>query len=162
MIVCLDVDYRANVVVAAGVGFAAWTDAEPALELVVASDAPPAEYEPGRFYLRELPHLLAVLALVEPAPTTVVVDGYVWLAPGRPGLGAHLHDALSIPVIGVAKNPFAGAVAIEVVRGDSARPLLVTAAGLDPAIAAAHVQSMHGAYRIPTLLRRVDQLARSE
>ena len=162
MIVALDVDYNTDRVVAAGIGFDAWTEAVPSLELVVASDAPAAEYEPGRFYLRELPHLTAVLALVDPAPAIIVVDGYVWLAPGRPGLGAHLHEACGVPVIGVAKNPFAGAVAIEVVRGDNARPLLVTAVGIEPADAAAHIRTMHGPHRIPTLLRRVDQLARAQ
>src|SRR5262245_10181018 len=95
VIVCLDVDYRADSVVAAAVGFAAWTDAAPALELVVKSDGAPAEYEPGQFYRRELPHLLAVLALVVPPPELIVVDGYVWLAPNRPGLGAHLYDAVN-------------------------------------------------------------------
>lgn len=165
VIVCVDVDYRqtgrVDAVVTACVGFHAWTDAAPALELVVHTDTPPAAYEPGRFYARELPHLRGVLALVDPPPETIVVDGYVWLAPERPGLGAHLYNALAIPVIGVAKNPFAGAQPIEVVRGQSARPLFVTATGIDAQLAADHVRSMHGAFRIPTLLTRVDQLARA-
>jgi deoxyribonuclease V len=159
VILCVDVDYRANNVVAACVGFDAWTDATAALELVVASDAAAAAYEPGQFYLRELPHVLGVLALA-PAPDVIVVDGYVWLAPERPGLGARLHDAVGVPVVGVAKNPFVGAQAIEVARGVSARPLYVTAVGLDAQVAADHVRDMHGEFRIPTLLRRVDQLAR--
>lgn len=161
MIVCVDVDYRADAVVAACVGFVAWTDATPALELVVRSDTAAAEYVPGRFFERELPHLLAVLALVDPPPDVIIVDGYVWLAPDRPGLGAHLYDALAIPVIGVAKNPFAGAQALEVVRGESARPLYVTAIGIDAERAAEHARDMHGAFRVPTQLRRVDQLARA-
>ena len=160
MIVCVDVDYRPDAVVAACVGFHAWTDPAPALELVTRTDAPPAEYEPGRFYARELPHLLGVLALVDPPPDAIVVDGYAWLAPERPGLGAHLYNELAIPVIGVAKTSFVGAQAIEVVRGQSARPLFVTAIGIDAQLAADHVRSMDGEFRIPTLLKRVDQLAR--
>jgi deoxyribonuclease V len=46
-----------------------------------------------------------------------------------------------------------------VVRG-GARPLHVTALGLDAADAAARVAAMHGPYRLPTLLKRADQLAR--
>lgn len=163
MIVCLDVDYREAEVVAAAVGFAAWTDERASLELVVTSDAPPAPYEPGRFYLRELPHLLGALALLSPAPDAIVIDGYVWLGPGRRGLGAHLYAAIgeTTPILGVAKNAYAGADAIEVVRGTSARPLYVTAAGIDPTLAADHVRAMHGEHRIPTLLRRVDQLCRA-
>lgn len=163
MIVCVDVDYREAEVVAAAVGFEAWTDERASVELVVTSDAPPAPYEPGRFYRRELPHLMRVLALLSPAPTAIVIDGYVWLGAGNPGLGAHLHAALgeTTPIIGVAKNAYAGADAIEVVRGASARPLHVTAIGIDEKLAADHVRSMHGEHRIPTLLRRVDQLCRA-
>jgi deoxyribonuclease V len=123
-----------------------------------------APYEPGRFYLRELPCLLAVLARA-PAPlAAAVVDGYVWLADEtRPGLGAHLFESLggTVPVVGVAKTRFAGAErALPVTRGDSLRPLWVTAAGIDPTEAAEHVRRMHGPFRIPTALRRVDRLCR--
>ena len=161
MIVCVDVDYRNDSVVAAAVGFASWTDDASVVEIVVTSDAPPAPYEPGRFYRRELPHITSVLALLVPPFDAVIVDGYVWLGQDR-GLGAHLYDALGgvTPVVGVAKTHYAGATAIEVLRGDSVRPLYVTAIGIDAADAAAHVRAMHGEHRIPTQLRRVDQLAR--
>ena len=45
-------------------------------------------------------------------------------------------------------------------RGDSAKPLFVTAVGMTLEEAKAHIASMHGEHRIPTLLRRVDQLCR--
>ncbi len=164
MIVAVDVDYRDDAVVAACVGFDAWSDATTALEIVVRSDAPPAPYEPGRFYVRELPHIHAALMLLSAPPDVIVVDGYVWLGPERPGLGAHLHAALGgvTPVVGVAKTAFAGAEAIEVLRGTSARPLFVTATGTDAKAAADAISAMHGAHRIPTLLGRVDHLARSQ
>ena len=38
--------------------------------------------------------------------------------------------------------------------------LFVTAAGIDVAAAARGLKSMHGAHRLPTLLARVDALAR--
>jgi deoxyribonuclease V len=163
VIVAVDVDYRADAVVAACVGFDEWTDAITALEVLVRSDAPPAPYEPGRFYLRELPHIHAVLALLASPPDAIVVDGYVWLGDANPGLGARLHASLGgvTPVIGVAKTAFAGAAAIEVLRGTSARPLYVTTVGTDAQAAADAVRSMHGDHRIPTLLGRVDHLARS-
>ncbi|NVB81009.1 MAG: endonuclease V [Kofleriaceae bacterium] len=169
MIVAVDVDYRDASVVAAAVGFDAWTDADSAIEVIVTSDAPPAAYEPGAFYRRELPHVHAVLSLLVPPLGAIVVDGYVWLAGDaasespRPGLGAHLYRALgeAVPVIGVAKTAFAGATAIEVVRGASAKPLYVTSAGIEPQVAAEAVRTMHGEHRIPTLLKRVDQLARA-
>jgi deoxyribonuclease V len=105
---------------------------------------------------------MSVLARVSDPLETIVVDGYVWLEEGKHGLGAHLYEALGrrVPVVGVAKTRFVGAAAKAVQRGSSRRPLYVSAAGIDPRIAARHIQSMHVAYRIPTLLRRVDQLCR--
>jgi len=43
---------------------------------------------------------------------------------------------------------------------NAARPLYVSAIGLDPREAADHVAAMYGPYRILTLIRRADQLAR--
>ncbi|HET7502204.1 MAG TPA: endonuclease V [Kofleriaceae bacterium] len=163
MIVCLDVDYRAAAVVTACVGVCDWPDATPAIEAVTRTAGPPPAYESGAFYRRELPYLTAALAALAVPPRVIVVDGYVWLAPDRPGLGAHLHAALGsgVPVVGVAKRPFHGATtAVPVLRGESQQPLFVTAIGTDVAEAAAAVRGMHGAHRIPTMLKRVDRLAR--
>lgn len=167
-ITCLDVDYRPASSVAAAVSFSQWADATAAHEVVHTAAEPPAEYEPGQFYRRELPHLLAVLALLPAPPRLIVVDGFVWLADqadggAGPGLGAHLHAALgaAIPVVGVAKRPYRLANrAAPVLRGESQVPLWVTAVGLSLDEAVAAVASMHGEHRIPTLLRRVDRLAR--
>jgi deoxyribonuclease V len=49
---------------------------------------------------------------------------------------------------------------VPIVRGISRQPLFVTTIGTDVAAAAAAVLGMHGAHRIPTLLKRVDRLAR--
>ncbi len=159
MIAALDVDYRTDAVVTGCVVFSTWTDPAPARELVVRSAAPPAAYEPGRFYERELPYLLGALA--EITADLVVIDGHVWLADDTPGLGAHLHAAIGVPIVGVAKNPFRGSPAIHVIRGASRKPLHVTAAGIDAGVAAALVRDMHGDFRIPTLLKRADSLARA-
>jgi deoxyribonuclease V len=167
LIGCLDVDYRDTGVTAACIGAEAWTDELARVEVLVRSPGRPAAYQPGAFYERELPHLLAALARMPPLEV-IVVDAYVWLGPDHPGLGKRLHDALGGGVIvGVAKTRFAGADAgtgpfgvVEIRRGDSQTPLHVTAVGIDPAEAARQVAGMHGEFRIPTLLRRVDALAR--
>lgn len=159
MIVAVDADYRLDSVVTACVGFHAWSDATAARDVVVRSTAPAAAYKAGSFYERELPYVLAALAGLE--PELVVIDGYVWLADGAKGLGGHLHAAIGVPVVGVAKNPFTSAPSIAVTRGASQKPLHVTAAGIDAAEAADHVCMMHGAFRIPTLLKRADALARA-
>ena len=92
-----------------------------------------------------------------------MVDGYADLDPGsRPGLGAHAHAEFGIPVIGVAKSRFRTAVhAVPVLRGSSARPLFVTAAGMPRADAADPVRRMADRYRLPDALRRADTLARA-
>jgi deoxyribonuclease V len=102
-------------------------------------------YRPGEFYLRELPPLRAVLADVS-GLGLLVIDGYADLDPaGRPGLGAHAHAEFAIPVIGVAKSRFRTAThGVPVVRGSSARPLFVTAAGMPTADAADLVRRMAG------------------
>lgn len=159
----LDVDYwpedrgaRAALVVASG-----WGAAAPYAEWTEDLDAV-APYVPGRFADRELPCLRAVLDRCFLRPDVLVVDGNAWNGPDEPGLGAHLWRALGqrVPVVGVAKSRFRGASALPVRRGDSERPLWVTAAGMDPAEAAAQVAAMAGPHRIPRLLRRVDSLAR--
>lgn len=118
-------------------------------------------YQPGWFYLRELPPLHAVLdGLAEMA--VLIIDGSADLDPdGRPGLGARARDEFGVPVIGVAKSAFRSAThAIPVLRGASARPLYATAAGMPRADAAGLVRQMAGQHRLPDALRRVDSLAR--
>jgi deoxyribonuclease V len=119
-------------------------------------------YQPGRFYLRELPPLHAVLDRLT-GMTLLVVDGYADLDPdGRPGLGAYAHAEFAVPVIGVAKSAFRTAThAIPVRRGSSTRPLYVTAAGIARADAADLVWRMAGRHRMPDALRRADTLARN-
>lgn len=129
---------------------------------VVVADVPP--YRPGEFFLRELPPARAVLASLGDQMNLglIVVDGYVDLDPaGRPGLGAYVRDEFGVPVIGVAKSAFRSAThAIPVLRGGSARPLFVTAAGMPRTAAAELVRAMAGPFRLPDALRRVDALAR--
>jgi deoxyribonuclease V len=164
MLACVDVDYRADGAVAACALFGSWPDGL-VQENRVRRLMDVAPYQPGRFYKRELPCLLAVLADVAGPLETILVDGYVWTgAVGQMGLGAHLWEALgrSVPIVGVAKTLFRSATAaLPVVRGDSQRPLWVTAAGLDVAVAAENVRRMHGPHRLPTLLKHVDHLCRS-
>ena len=94
----------------------------------------------------------------------MVIDGYVWLDDTpKAGLGGRLYAELSeaVPVIGVAKTPFEAAPHQELRRGRSNRPLYLTSAGLSVSDAAHRIAIMHGPYRVPTLLKRVDELSRT-
>jgi deoxyribonuclease V len=165
VIVCLDVHYPSEqLAIAAGVALGSW-DARSVEDVAVARvECPVSAYAPGDFYRRELPCLLAVLAEVPFEISVVVIDGYVFLdEAGRRGLGAHLSEALGgVPVVGVAKTRFRTATtAIEVLRGGSAKPLWVTAVGMEASVAADRVRAMVGDHRVPTHLRGVDRLCRT-
>jgi len=140
-----------------------WTDAEPA-ELFEWTSGPAAGYEPGRFYLREMPLILEALRDFDLAEIDViVVDGYVYLnAGGRLGLGGHLYQELGecIPVVGIAKSYFRDTNAAAVLRGESKKPLYVTAFGMEQETAADHLREMAGNYRMPDILARVDRMTK--
>ena len=163
MILVVDVDYRQDKAVAAGVVLRDWKDEKPVKEITTTCDVV-HDYVPGEFYRRELPCLLKLLEQVDIELKAIVIDGYVHLGKGRsPGLGHYLFDALDkqIAVIGVAKTPFMDTPAsTEIRRGASQRPLYVTAAGMHETEAKQCIQVMYGRDRIPTLLKRVDQLCR--
>ncbi len=163
VLACVDAAYSVTQAHAACVLFRDWQD-ETAAEVLTASVKTSAQYEPGAFYKRELPVLLAVLKKLPQPAKAIIIDGYVWLdGNGRPGLGAFLYEALErkIPVIGVAKTSFRGDCwSAAVMRGVSQKPLHVTAAGLSQDEAARVIHAMHGQYRIPTLLRLADREAR--
>ena len=163
MIACLDVHYDHDVANAAAIVFADWTSPSSPAQYT-ATVSVPAEYEPGRFYLRELPPLLRVIEKIREHIDTYVIDGYCHLSSDMaPGLGAHLKESVApaATIIGVAKNRYReSGHALELLRGESKRPLFITAIGMDCAMAARHVASMAGDSRIPTLLHAVDRLSR--
>jgi len=163
MIAAADVYYFKEWAVAAAILFDDWRSERPSVEVrqYVTNIEP---YTPGFFYKRELPCLQKVLEQVKNRFEIIIIDGYVWLNSGkRPRLGAHLYQLLGekIPVIGVAKTKVKEATrAIPILRGRSGRALYVTTVGINAAVAAKYVESMHGRYRIPTLLKKVDALCR--
>ena len=163
MILTTDVFYRDGAAVAAGILHGRWeTDAVE--RIIVRHIDTVAPYEPGAFYKRELPCLMRLLDEVDRALEAVVVDGYVTLGPEQsPGLGWHLHESMgrTTPVIGVAKSEFSGTPdECRLFRGRSRQPLFVTAIGIPLDDAKTCVSSMHGRFRVPTLLKLVDRLGR--
>lgn len=164
MKLAIDVYYRDTTAKAVGVLFDDWSAPTPTQVITVDVDNV-AEYEPGNFYKRELPCILKLLEQIDLATLDViVVDGYVHLDDeGKAGLGAHLFEALEskIPVVGVAKTSFHNNTrnVVAVVRA-SKNPLFVTAMGTELSAAATSVQNMHGPFRMPTLLKLLDQETR--
>lgn len=95
----------------------------------------------------------------------IIVDGFVYLDDEmKYGLGGYLYEKLNkeIPIIGVAKTNFASIEKNKriLLRGDSKKPLFVTAIGIDLDDAFEKVESMAGEFRMPTLLKEMDRLTK--
>ena len=148
-----------------GVIFDKWESEKPH-EIVTTSIEQVEDYEAGKFYKRELPCILKLLESVNmDSIDTIVIDGYVYLdAPTKAGLGMHLYNSLGekIPIIGVAKTYFHENIATKVFRGKSKNPLYITSIGVEISEAAAHIHNMHGAFRMPTLLKLLDYETRTK
>ena len=126
-----------------------------------------SDYESGAFYKRELPCIISLLKKIPlKEGDIIIVDGYVTLDnDGKIGLGGYLYDALEQkhPIIGIAKNEFASPDALRrsIFRGESKTPLFLTVKGADLDEILKKVEQMYGPYRIPTLLKKLDQLSRA-
>lgn len=164
MILAVDVDYRDSGASIAGIAFENWQDESE--KSVFRSRLDDIEnYIPGQFYRRELPCILKLIEEHQIVPDSIVIDGFVYLdGKSRPGLGKHLYDALQgrISVLGVAKRPFKGITQeCELYRGRSRRPLYITSIGMPLSEAKSHIESMHGEYRMPALLEKVDRISKA-
>ena len=166
MIAAIDVHYRKRITKAVAITFENWDATEP-IAIHEAWIAEVAAYIPGQFYKRELPCILKVVAQLEIAAIDVLlIDGYVFLDDNKKcGLGMYVYEHFqrAIPVIGVAKRAFKNnkKQVREVLRGTSKQPLFVTSVGVDVEEAAANILKMSGKYRMPTLLKRLDQTTKS-
>lgn len=162
MIVAFDVSYLDDASAqAAAVVFEKFSDSEPR-RTYLKTIAKVAKYVSGSFYQRELPCILELLSEIEERIDIIIIDGYVSLG-DRPGLGKHLSESIdpNITIIGVAKKYFEGSDPAEAKRGGSKHPLFVTSYGMEAEKAKELIESMHGRYRLPTLLKEVDRLSRT-
>lgn len=166
MIYAFDTFYFEGKAKTIGVGFESWTDEKPTIVFdEIRADI--QEYESGSFYKRELPCILSLLDKIAlKKGDLIIVDGFVLLSDDQKlGLGGYLYKALKgiYPIIGVAKNDFVGLNKLQrkVLRGESKKPLYITSLGIDLEEAAKDIKSMHGEFRMPTLLKIVDQLTRT-
>jgi len=165
LILAFDTYYAEQSAKTVAVQFEDWTN-EDASHVYEETLTDIEDYESGQFYKRELPCILSLLKQIDLSTCdAIIIDGFVVLDDeGAKGLGGYLYEALdqNVPIIGVAKNDFIKLDSLKraVYRGESNKPLFVTAQGVDLEKAAQCLQHMHGDYRIPTLLKLVDRLGR--
>ena len=156
----------------------------PGLELcqsVLAAVPTGFPYVPGYLSFREIPAALAALALVDPAPDLLMVDGHGIAHPRRMGIAAHLGVLTDLPTIGVAKSRLCGqheeppterggrvpltdkgqTIGIVLRSRVRSRPLYVSIGhriALDPAVEL--VLATLTGYRLPEPTRVADKLSR--
>lgn len=165
MIYAFDTYYFGNCAKTVCVAFEQW-NSEVETEIFTGRTEATADYESGAFYKRELPCILSLLKKIDlKEGDVIIVDGYVTLDnEGKIGLGGHLFKVLKgkVPVIGIAKNGFNSVddQRRSVYRGESKTPLYVTAIGTDVDEITLKIEQMYGNFRIPTLLKKLDQLTR--
>lgn len=167
MILAVDVHYKADYAKTVLLLFDNW-QSETYANVVEVKTENVAEYVPGAFYKRELPCILDALQQIDNSTIDVIIiDGYVYVDNQNSyGLGGHLFEALNkkLPIIGVAKTSFQSNkdTVVEVFRGESKNPLYVSAIGYDLEKAAQEVQQMYGDFRLPYLLKLMDQKTKEE
>jgi deoxyribonuclease V len=162
MILAVDVAYKNSQGFTAGIAFDSFNDSEP--KNIYKAIAPSIQnYEPGKFYKRELPCILQLLNTHSISPRIIIVDGYVKLGENRKGLGMHLYEALNkkVIVIGVAKNEFKGADGdAALYRKNTNKPIFISSSGISLDDAKSKISNMSGEYRMPTLLKAADSACR--
>jgi exodeoxyribonuclease-5/deoxyribonuclease V len=167
MILALDTYYFEEEAKTVGLEFANWTDS---VETNIYSETLKnvEEYTSGEFYKRELPCILSLMKRHNlKGYEAIIVDGFVYLDDdGKFGLGGYLYERLNreIPLIGVAKTNFftINKNKKRLLRGESNKPLFITSIGMDLNDATERIKIMDGAFRIPTLLKKLDRLTREK
>lgn len=166
MIYCFDTFYGEDYAKTAVIGIENWNSAHPTFELTdIINEV--CRYESGAFYKRELPCILSIIGKmnIDYSNDILIIDGYVVLSDdGKLGLGGFLYSQLNgkVPIIGVAKNNYTSLNNLKkiIYRGESKKPLFVTSIGYDLQKASEKIMQMHGEFRIPTILKLVDQKCR--
>ena len=165
MILAIDVHYKEPYAKAVGVYFN-WHDEHPQSEITAIINEV-EEYQSGQFFKRELPCILELIKQVDiTSIEAIIIDGHVYVDNQKKyGLGAHLWSVLNgvVPIIGVAKKSFirTNEVCHPVCRGESKQALYVSVIGdIDMNNAVQHIRLMKGEFRIPKMLKYLDQLTK--
>ncbi|UFS70303.1 endonuclease V [Geomonas sp. RF6] len=137
-------------------------------------------YQPGYFFSREAPALLAALSALSAPPDLLLIEGHGIAHPRRCGIACHIGVTVGIPSIGCAKTRLVGTyVAPGPEKGDwstlsdgeAVGAVVRTRSGVKPLfVSVGHLITLEeavdlvlrccGEYRIPGPLRAADMAAR--
>lgn len=166
MILAIDIHYKETYAKAVCIAFD-WAD-ETSDKIYTAKIEDVAPYIPGEFYKRELPCILKVLEQINlNEVSAIIIDGHVYVHnDGKYGLGGYLWEALDkkVPIIGIAKKSFIHTenFSTPIKRGSSESPLFVSCIGIDKETVLEKLKLLHGEHRMPTILKLVDTITRTE
>ncbi len=175
MIIAVDTYYFGNKAKTVGIIFKDWSS-ETIDEIVSEITICNEPYISGQFYKRELPCIKSLLAnklkhIHQEAVEAIIVDGFCYVKDGNKysnnyGLGGHLYDDLygDVPIVGIAKTNLMTVNECKkaVFRGQSKKPLFVSSVGVNVDSVALKVAKMAGNHRIPTLLKELDRLTKTD
>lgn len=162
----VDVQYKGDIAFVCGVSFSSPAQEKPE-HIYHTKLKAPDHYVSGEFYRRELPCIVKLLEEHDLNPGVIIVDGYTYLDNTKTfGLGARLSAYFSekgkeVLTIGVAKNPRKNTPKQwKIYRGNSTKPLFVSALGTNNEFAIDFIRNMAGEHRVPTLIKLADTLCR--
>lgn len=166
MILAIDIHYKSAYAKAVGVLFSIADEQPQKIITDLIKDV--KDYQSGAFYKRELPCILQLLKQVDLTIIQyIIVDGHVFIDNNKThGLGGYLWEALNqtIPIVGIAKRTFFNTeqVITPIYRGKSSNPLYLSCIGMSFQKALAEINKLHGSYRIPTILKILDQISKED
>lgn len=175
MIVAFDTYYYNGYSYTVGGVFKFWGDKEVAYYVTSRRNGIDADYKPGELYKREMPCIMQCLSMLNlDHIDTIIIDGFVWLSEDgktlTKALGARLQDEIfnkyqtKKTIVGIAKNKYHVDIpdCVEVERGlESKKPLFITCSETCfTEHYAAHIKGMYGDYRIPNIIKAVDNRTR--
>ena len=164
-ILAININFQENQDTVAGVLFTRWNSgrAESVLSVKVENTE---SFIGGEIFGRELKVVNALLSQCKSKLDYIVLDGLVFSdGHSEAGLGKYIYDQLEekVVVIGVSNKLVKGLPEeCGLCRGDSGTPLYVTAVSVGLSQAKELITSMHGKFRMPTLLKLAEKKSRGK
>lgn len=164
-ILIVNINFQESVDTVAGVLFTKWGSGRA--ESVLISNVENTEsYIGGEIFGRELKIVNTLLEQCKAKPDYILLNGLVYSdGHSEPGFGKRLFDELGgdVSVIGVMQKQIKGLPEeCQLCRGESGTPLFVTSVGVELMKAKELITSMHGKFRLPTLLKLAEKKSRGK
>lgn len=164
-ILAVNINFQDREDIVSGVSFTQWNSGR-AENVFLSKVENTEDYLSGEIFARELKIVNTLLSQTKAQPDYILLDGLVYSdGKAEPGFGKRLYDELggNVVIIGVVKKQIQGLPdECGVCRGESKTPLFVTAVGIDLEAAKELLLSMHGKFRVPSILKLAEKKSRGK